>query len=41
MNIARALELIVLDEAISSFDMVLQRTIIELLQSLQKELQLA
>ncbi|MGY4795830.1 ABC transporter ATP-binding protein [Lysinibacillus fusiformis] len=45
VNIARALalkpKLIVLDEAISSLDMILQKTIIELLQSLQKELQLA
>lgn len=45
VNIARALalkpKLIVLDEAISSLDMILQKTIIELLQRLQKELQLA
>lgn len=45
VNIARALalkpKLIVLDEAISSLDMILQKTIIELLQTLQKELRLA
>lgn len=45
VNIARALalkpKLIVLDEAISSLDMILQKTIIQLLQTLQKERQLA
>uniref|UniRef100_UPI001EE723ED ABC transporter ATP-binding protein n=1 Tax=Metasolibacillus meyeri TaxID=1071052 RepID=UPI001EE723ED len=45
VNIARALalkpKLIVLDEAISSLDMILQKTIIQLLQTLQKELHLS
>ncbi|MGG2054946.1 dipeptide/oligopeptide/nickel ABC transporter ATP-binding protein [Lysinibacillus pakistanensis] len=45
VNIARALalrpKLIVLDEAISSLDMILQKTIIQLLKTLQKELRLA
>ncbi|MFJ6210867.1 ABC transporter ATP-binding protein [Lysinibacillus sp. NPDC092081] len=45
VNIARAIainpKLIVLDEAISSLDMVLQKNILQLLQSLQKQLKLS
>lgn len=45
VNIARAIainpKLIVLDEAISSLDMVLQKKILQLLQSLQKQLKLS